>query len=119
MTATAAARQRSAASQTFTPRAHSEYVRPDATAVSCGQSAVTAERSGLFGLERRGGRVPAGLRPRTVQRLLALNPVIWFNWQIGDPSSDPSSPMITDQPRSPVSDLVGETEAPAAIKRPA
>jgi hypothetical protein len=38
-----------------------------------------------LGLERHGGRVPAGLWARTVQRLLALNSVIWFNWQIGAP----------------------------------
>jgi hypothetical protein len=38
-----------------------------------------------LGLERHGGRVPAGLWARTVQRLLALNAVIWFNWQIGAP----------------------------------
>jgi hypothetical protein len=37
------------------------------------------------GLERHGGRVPAGLWARMVQRLLALNAAIWFNWQIGAP----------------------------------
>jgi hypothetical protein len=37
------------------------------------------------GLEHHGGRVPAGLRARVVQRLLALNAVIWHNWQIGAP----------------------------------
>jgi hypothetical protein len=37
------------------------------------------------GLERHRGRVPAGLWARIVQRLLALNAVIWFNWQIGAP----------------------------------
>jgi hypothetical protein len=36
-----------------------------------------------LGLERHGGRVPAGLRARVVQRLLALNAAIWHNWQIG------------------------------------
>lgn len=36
-------------------------------------------------LERHGGRVPAGLWARVVQRLLALNAAIWFNWQIGAP----------------------------------
>jgi hypothetical protein len=35
-----------------------------------------------LGLERDGGRVPAGLWARIVQRLLALNAAIWFNWQI-------------------------------------
>ena len=36
-----------------------------------------------LGLERHGGRVPAGLWARIIQRLLALNAAIWFNWQIG------------------------------------
>lgn len=38
-----------------------------------------------LGLDRPGGRVPSGLWTRVVQRLLALNAVIWFNWQIGAP----------------------------------
>jgi hypothetical protein len=38
-----------------------------------------------LGLERHGGRVPAGLWARIIQRLLALNAVIWFNWLIGAP----------------------------------
>jgi Transposase DDE domain len=38
-----------------------------------------------LGLERHGGRLPAGLWTRTVQRLLALNAVIWFNWLIDAP----------------------------------
>ena len=38
-----------------------------------------------LGLERHGGRVPAGLWARIIQRLLALNAAIWFNWQIGAP----------------------------------
>ena len=38
-----------------------------------------------LGLERHGGRVPAGLWARVVQRLLALNACIWFNWQTGAP----------------------------------
>ena len=38
-----------------------------------------------LGLERHGGRAPAGLWARIVQRLLALNTAIWFNWQIGAP----------------------------------
>jgi hypothetical protein len=32
-----------------------------------------------LGLERHGGRVPAGLWARIVQRLLALNAAIWHN----------------------------------------
>jgi len=38
-----------------------------------------------LGPERHGSRVPAGLRPRIIQRLLALNAAIWHNWQIGAP----------------------------------
>jgi hypothetical protein len=38
-----------------------------------------------LGLERHGGRVPAGLWARVVQRLLALNACIWHNWAIGAP----------------------------------
>jgi len=39
-----------------------------------------------LGLEDHGGRVPAGLWARVVQRLLALNTAIWHNWQIGAPT---------------------------------
>ena len=38
-----------------------------------------------LGLEHHGGRVPAGLWARIVQRLLALNACIWLNWQTGAP----------------------------------
>jgi Transposase DDE domain len=38
-----------------------------------------------LGLERHAGRVPAGLWARIIQRLLALNAVIWHNWMIGAP----------------------------------
>jgi hypothetical protein len=38
-----------------------------------------------LGLERHGGRVPAGLRARIVQRLLALNACIWHNRMTGAP----------------------------------
>ena len=38
-----------------------------------------------LGPEHHGGRGPAGLWARVVQRLLALNAVIWHNWQIGAP----------------------------------
>jgi hypothetical protein len=31
------------------------------------------------------GRIPAGLWARIIQRLLALNAVIWHNWMIGAP----------------------------------
>jgi hypothetical protein len=40
---------------------------------------------GQLGLDRHGGRVPAGLWARVVQRLLALNTAIWHNRQIGAP----------------------------------
>ena len=38
-----------------------------------------------LGLERHGGRAPAGLWARIIQRLLALNAAIWFSWLIGAP----------------------------------
>ena len=38
-----------------------------------------------LGLDRPGGRVPTGLWVRVVQRLLALNTAIWFNWLIRAP----------------------------------
>jgi hypothetical protein len=38
-----------------------------------------------LGLERHGGRVPAGLWARVIQRLLALNAAIWHNWLVGAP----------------------------------
>jgi hypothetical protein len=38
-----------------------------------------------LGLDRPGGRIPAGLWARVVQRLLALNAAIWFNCQVGVP----------------------------------
>ena len=38
-----------------------------------------------LGLERHGGRIPAGLWTRVIQRLLALNTVIWHNWMTGAP----------------------------------
>ena len=38
-----------------------------------------------LGLDRPGGRIPSGLWTRVVQRLPALNAVIWFNWRIGVP----------------------------------
>jgi hypothetical protein len=47
--------------------------------------AVIWTLKGQLGLERHGGRVPAGLWARIVQRLLALNAAIWFNWMIGAP----------------------------------
>jgi Transposase DDE domain len=38
-----------------------------------------------LGLEHHGGRVPAGLWARILQRLLALNAAIWHNWTLGAP----------------------------------
>jgi hypothetical protein len=38
-----------------------------------------------LGLDHPGGRVPTGRWARVVQRLLALNAAIWFNWQIDTP----------------------------------
>jgi len=36
-----------------------------------------------LGLDRHGGRIPSGPWARVLQRLLALDAVIWFNWQLG------------------------------------
>lgn len=41
---------------------------------------------GQLSLEDHGGRIPSGLWTRIVQRLLALNAVIWHNWAIGAPT---------------------------------
>jgi hypothetical protein len=38
-----------------------------------------------LGLERHGGRTPAGVWVRVAQRLLALASGIWWNWEIGAP----------------------------------
>ncbi len=38
---------------------------------------------GQLGLDRHGARVPSGLWTRVIQRLLAMNTVIWLNWMIG------------------------------------
>jgi hypothetical protein len=38
-----------------------------------------------LGLERHGGRVPAGLWARIAQRLLAMAACIWHNWAAGEP----------------------------------
>jgi len=38
-----------------------------------------------LGLEQHNARVPLGLWTRVLQRLLALNTVIWHNWTIGAP----------------------------------
>jgi hypothetical protein len=46
---------------------------------------LSGEGPNQLGLERHGGRVPAGLWARVVQRLLALNAAIRHNWQIGAP----------------------------------
>jgi hypothetical protein len=37
---------------------------------------------GQLGLDRHGARTPTGLWTRVLQRLLALNTAIWFNWKI-------------------------------------
>lgn len=66
--------------------------RKDETAPRCFPSwlrqrveAIIWTLKNQLGLERHGGRVPAGLWARIVQRLLAPNTAIWFNWQIGAP----------------------------------
>lgn len=40
---------------------------------------------GQLDLERHGGRTPAGVTARVLQRILALTAVIWHNWHTGQP----------------------------------
>ena len=69
---------RSARKDEKTPRPFPNWLRQRVEAI------IWTLKSQL-GLEHHGGRAPAGLRARIVQRLLALNAAIWFNWQIGAP----------------------------------
>ena len=39
-----------------------------------------------FGLERHGGRTPAGVFARVAQRVLAMAACIWHNWATGEPA---------------------------------
>jgi hypothetical protein len=61
-----------------TPRAFPNWLRQRV-------EAIIWTLKNQLGLERHGGRAPAGLWARIVQRLLALNACIWHNWQIGAP----------------------------------
>jgi hypothetical protein len=51
-----------------------------------------------LGLERHGGRTPAGVWVRVAQRLLALATGIWWNWEIGASDKRSRSPMTIDLP---------------------
>jgi DDE family transposase len=66
-------------------RANEKTARPFPNWLRQRVEAVIWTLKGQLGLERHGGRVPAGLWARIVQRLLALNAAIWFNWMIGAP----------------------------------
>jgi hypothetical protein len=61
-----------------TPRAFPNWLRQRIEAI------IWTLKSQL-GLEYHRARVPAGLWARILQRLLALNAVIWHNWTIGAP----------------------------------
>jgi Transposase DDE domain len=61
-----------------TPRAFPNWLRQRIEAI------IWTLKSQL-GLEQHRARVPAGLWARILQRLLALNAVIWHNWTIGAP----------------------------------
>jgi hypothetical protein len=58
---------------------------PGTSRTGCASGSRQSSLKKKLGLERHGGRVPAGLWARVVQRLLALNAAIWHNWQIGAP----------------------------------
>jgi hypothetical protein len=47
--------------------------------------AIIGTLKGQPGLERHGGRTPAGVYARIAQRILALAACIWFNWRTGAP----------------------------------
>jgi hypothetical protein len=49
-----------------------------------------------LGLERHGAHTVQGVWIRVAQRLLALATVVWFNWQLDQPSSGPCSPTTTE-----------------------
>ena len=60
--------------------------RTDGRDTRCGSTgSIIWTLKNQLGLERHGGRVPAGLWARIMQRLLALNAAIWHNWTIGAP----------------------------------
>jgi hypothetical protein len=61
-----------------TPRQFPNWLRQRA-------EAVIWTLKNQLGPERHGGRIPTGLWARVIQRLLALNAVIWHNWLIGAP----------------------------------
>jgi hypothetical protein len=60
------------------PRYFPNWLRQRAEAIIC-------TLKNQPGLERHGGRAPAGLWARVVQRLLALNACIWHKWLTGAP----------------------------------
>jgi len=62
-----------------------ETAAPSRTGCASGRRPSSGRWRTQLGLERHGGRAPAGLWARIVQRLLALNPATWFNRQIGAP----------------------------------
>jgi hypothetical protein len=68
----------------LSPRGPEAGRRARAGPPDAGQAIIWTLNSQL-GPERHGGRVPAGLWARVVQRLLALNAVIWHNWATGAP----------------------------------
>ncbi len=64
-------------------RKNEETARPFPNWLRQRVEAVIWTLKNQLGLERHGGRVPAGLWARVVQRLLALNTAIWHNWMTG------------------------------------
>jgi hypothetical protein len=53
------------------------------------QEAVIWTLKSQLGLERHGGRIPAGLRARIIQQLLASTPASGTTGRSAPPSSDP------------------------------
>ena len=64
-------------------RRNEKTERPFPNWLRQGVEAVIWTLKNQLGLEHHGGRVPAGLWARIVQRLLALNAAIWHNYMTG------------------------------------
>ena len=63
------------------PRPGGPFLRPLRQTIE----SVNATFKGQLDLERHGGRTPAGVTVRVLQRILALTAVIWHNDQTGQP----------------------------------
>ncbi|MER7283355.1 IS982 family transposase [Dactylosporangium sp. NPDC000244] len=71
------------------PAYHTEPPRPGRTllrTVRQNIESVNQTLKGQLDLERHGGRTPAGVAIRVLQRVLAMTAAIWHNWHTGQPT---------------------------------